>query len=83
MKRLPLHPFLQQYVESPRLGTIRSGLRFIWARQASARRKVSPTSRQLAWKMALLYPDQAETLGARNGLRPSVDGELHEYVLDM
>jgi hypothetical protein len=30
-----------------------------------------------------LYPDQAKALGVRNRLRPSVDGELYENVLDV
>jgi hypothetical protein len=32
---------------------------------------------------ALSNPDQTEALGARNRLRPSVDGELYENVLDV
>jgi hypothetical protein len=31
----------------------------------------------------VIYPDQTKALGARNRLRPCVDGELHENVLYM
>jgi hypothetical protein len=75
--------FLQQFVESSGLGTRRFRSRLIWTGKGARGAVVRRHSCRLAWKTARLYPDQTEVLGARNRLRPSVDGELYEYVLDM